>query len=660
MTNKHFEVISNFKVKASDDGKDTIKIEGYANTTTTDRSGDIIIEEAWSKGGMDNYLKNPIVLAYHKHDQPIGEVTGYGVSNKGLHVVAEISKAAGDVYDLVKDGILKAFSVGFRVKDAEYDVDTDLFVIKDLELYEISVVSIPANAESLFSVAKSFTTEEDCLEYKKSFNISQNEADNSQAETDNIGDTKVTEKKKEEVSLTPEQLAKITADAATKAVAEALANKAAEEAKEKAALEAAEKVKLAAISAGESGAERLIKEVEERFAATTKTQEDALEGLRTELAEKNAEILAVQSGKMSFEDKGAAKANVTNKQVDNAVLLAKIMGKSVDQTKFGANLIEKASVGAHLASMTSDWEADFSTRMMEGIKDKLVLEPLFTNRIDMTARTMNFPYNPEAGYAGWIATANLRSNNLGSSASSSTGENVDHLLTEISITADKLAAKEYLGYEEEEDSILPILSIIQGAAERRMARTIDTEILRANAGAETVSGTGTAPTTFNGICVIADDVAGAAMEIAQATTGVTSVADLQTMRRNMGVWGLQPSELVYIVNQKTYFDLLEDPDFRTMDLVGANATILSGQIGSCNGSPVIVSDSFDTVASSAYGAVCVNVRNFLYGTLRGLTVERDRNIEDQKNIIVVTKRIGFTPITAATATQSATSVLKYS
>ena len=164
--NKEMHLTSNFRIKAVSEDKESIKIEGFDKTTNKDRVGDVILEEALSKGGIDNYLKNPIVLAFHNHERPIGEVTEYSVNNQGLRVVAEISKAAGDVYNLVKEGVLKAFSVGFRVKDADYDSDTDIFVIKDLELYELSVVSIPANAESIFSVQKSFKDEEEYNEFK--------------------------------------------------------------------------------------------------------------------------------------------------------------------------------------------------------------------------------------------------------------------------------------------------------------------------------------------------------------------------------------------------------------------------------------------------------------------------------------------------------------
>jgi HK97 family phage prohead protease len=146
-----------------------VEISGYANTTVKDRQGDVIIAEAWTKGGLTNYSKNPIILAYHDHTQPIGRAKGLFVDSNGLKIVADISSTAGDVYKLIKEGILKAFSVGFRVKDADYDSATDIFVIKDVELYEVSVVSVPANQDSLFDVSKCFNNAAEYAEFKKSF-----------------------------------------------------------------------------------------------------------------------------------------------------------------------------------------------------------------------------------------------------------------------------------------------------------------------------------------------------------------------------------------------------------------------------------------------------------------------------------------------------------
>ena len=116
-------------------------IEGYANTTNRDRAGDIIPTQTWQKSdALSNYYKNPIVLAYHDHGKPIGKTVETSVTEMGLKIKAKISKAAGEVYQLIKDEVLSTFSVGFMIKDANYDPNSDTFYITDLELTEISVV----------------------------------------------------------------------------------------------------------------------------------------------------------------------------------------------------------------------------------------------------------------------------------------------------------------------------------------------------------------------------------------------------------------------------------------------------------------------------------------------------------------------------------------
>tara|TARA_S200002703_G_scaffold19061_1_gene15522 strand:+ start:4041 stop:6749 length:2709 start_codon:yes stop_codon:yes gene_type:complete len=168
--NKTFYLNSSFETKAVTKKSKSLKIAGYANTTTKDRANDIVTAEAWAKG-VDHYRKNPVLLYQHKHDNPIGRVENIKVDRKGIFVEAAVSEAAEKnhgVQTLIKDGALKSFSVGFRVKDGKYNRDDDSMLITDVELLEISVVSVPCNQESLFSIRKSFENDSEYEEFKKS------------------------------------------------------------------------------------------------------------------------------------------------------------------------------------------------------------------------------------------------------------------------------------------------------------------------------------------------------------------------------------------------------------------------------------------------------------------------------------------------------------
>ena len=171
MKDKTLYLNSSFETKAVKKGSKSLKIAGYANTITKDRAGDVVTAQAWAKG-VENYRRNPVLLYQHKHDAPIGRVDKITVDKKGIFVEAAVSEAAErnqGIQTLIRDGALKSFSVGFRVKDGKYNREDDTMMITDVELMEISVVSVPCNQDSLFSIRKSFESDTDYEEFKKSF-----------------------------------------------------------------------------------------------------------------------------------------------------------------------------------------------------------------------------------------------------------------------------------------------------------------------------------------------------------------------------------------------------------------------------------------------------------------------------------------------------------
>ena len=176
---KIFHWANTFKAIEQDDG--SIDIKGSASTNALDRAGDIIEPTAWAKGGLDSFKNNPIILFNHNHDRPIGRAKEIGGSEKGLDITARISKAAGEVTNLIKDGVLGAFSVGFKVKDADYMKETDGYRIKDAELFEVSVVTVPCNQDAVFSLAKSFDSMEEYEKFTQTFTTQANSTESADA-----------------------------------------------------------------------------------------------------------------------------------------------------------------------------------------------------------------------------------------------------------------------------------------------------------------------------------------------------------------------------------------------------------------------------------------------------------------------------------------------
>ena len=122
------------------------------STPEIDRYGTIIIPS-----GIDYtaYLNNPVVLAQHDSDDwPIGKCLGFAMNGENLEATLQlhrITNEACEVADLVKEGYVKAVSVGIIPTEwEEKTIDGELVTIyTKSELVEFSIVSIPANREAL-------------------------------------------------------------------------------------------------------------------------------------------------------------------------------------------------------------------------------------------------------------------------------------------------------------------------------------------------------------------------------------------------------------------------------------------------------------------------------------------------------------------------------
>jgi hypothetical protein len=643
MKEKVLHINSAFSIKADGSSDTSIYIEGYASTVDTDRQGDVVPTQVWNKG-MTNYLKNPVILAYHDHGQPIGRMTEYKTDSKGLWIKARISSAAKQ-FQLIKDGILTAFSIGFRVLDAEYKTDADVFLIKDLELVEISVVSVPANQNTLFDLSKAFDSAEDYKSFKEQFAPIGSSAKGLESSTEaNSKSQKEWNMNPEEIKQMLAQAAKEAAEQATKALAEqqkAIQEKATQEQQQKAELAAVVKSAVEAqIKTIGTGSEALLEEVTKRFEQERQDNKKALEGLEAVIKEKASELEAIQKSKMNFQDKGVSQAS-TYEEREKAVLLSKVTGKALGDTTYGREIIEK--YGAHVPSAT--WELEVSLQMENEVRRRLVMAPLMKS-IAMKTNVMTIPVNPEAGKATWVQNSDF-------GATASSGSTQTHALKEITLNAYKVATREYMAYEEEEDALLALMPVVRDAMVRRVARAVD---------AAMINGVGSGTDPVKGIAMY--DTASA---VQIDSSNPVTVAKLRALRKDLGPWGLDPSQLVYVVNTETYYNLLDDTTFLSVDKVGAQATLLTGQIGLIGNTPVVVSGEFPAILEAADGlstniaAFCFAPANFLVGNQRGLRVDTQELVETQRRVLVASLRTGVTQLTNVVAGTAAmgVSTLRY-
>lgn len=118
-----------------------------ASTSKRDRHGESIKQDGWD---LDNYLKNPVILADHNWsvEKIVGKATNISFEGDQMIVEGEFADTTlgREVKYLYEAGFLKAVSVGLipRTYDAQYSS-----IITTAELLELSFVTIPANPEAL-------------------------------------------------------------------------------------------------------------------------------------------------------------------------------------------------------------------------------------------------------------------------------------------------------------------------------------------------------------------------------------------------------------------------------------------------------------------------------------------------------------------------------
>jgi HK97 family phage prohead protease len=662
MSNKIFNFVSTFKnLGEQEDG--SVEIKGSASTNSLDRAGDIIEHDAWVKnGGLENYMNNPIILFNHDYNKPIGRAKGISVDDNGLQLHAKIAKSAGDVKDLVKEGVLGAFSVGFKVKDAEYMTETDGYRIKDAELFEVSVVSVPCNQGATFSIAKSFDNEKEYRKFHESLRAGSTEIADAVEVKQPRGEKSQEEKiMSEDVkNVTPEGFnldefaQKIAGETAAKFAMQQAEQKAKEakeleekqviEADEKAAVEAKQEEQKTIVTSVMSGAEKLMQDLETRVNQKNEDLESVVKELEKTIAEKSDEVMKMRESKRVFSDRGNSD---WKKAFEQDILDAKFAGVATGKgwnNEYAENVMQKVNEHSGVQVSSADFEQVVSSNIERDIQNELVLAPLF-REIVMSSANMIVPILPDSGYAEF-ASAQTAS---GSSPHGNLAERGDSYgspfggvdLTERSLSTKKLISQSYLGNETEEDAILPILPLIRESMVRSHARAIENAIL---AGDDADGAFGTSGASFEGLLHLARNDSDYTQSSTAFASDTLTAAELLSLRKNMGKYGVNPQDVVYIVSQRSYFELLEDGEFQDANLVGDMATKLSGEIGQVFGSRVLLCDEFATPATGAFAAVAVYPRNFVMPRLRGVTIESDYEVANQRRVLVASQRIGFTDL----------------
>ena len=146
------------QIKATgDDGT----VEGYGSVFGVRDNYDDVI----AKGAFMDSLKShkaagtmPAMLWQHDADKPIGVWTEMVEDEKGLRIKGQLAMETvkgKEAHSLLKMGALNGLSIGFMSKEWAYDRETEVRTLTAIDLWEVSLVTFPANEKARVTNVKS-------------------------------------------------------------------------------------------------------------------------------------------------------------------------------------------------------------------------------------------------------------------------------------------------------------------------------------------------------------------------------------------------------------------------------------------------------------------------------------------------------------------------
>jgi uncharacterized protein len=158
------------ELKADDAGE----VEGYGSVFGgLDSYGDTIEPGAFAASISK---RKPKMLWQHRMDKPIGVWDDVSEDGKGLRLKGRIAdtELGREARQLIKMGAMDGLSIGYRtIRD---EMRGNNRILKEVDLWEVSFVTIPADAAATVTGVKSIATERDCEDALREMGFSRREA----------------------------------------------------------------------------------------------------------------------------------------------------------------------------------------------------------------------------------------------------------------------------------------------------------------------------------------------------------------------------------------------------------------------------------------------------------------------------------------------------
>ncbi len=152
---QHHQLPCRFEIKSiAPDGT----FEGYASVFNLIDSHNDRVHPGAFKTSIKSRDKPVQLLWQHQWQSPVGVITSLYEDARGLYMKGKLLldvAQAKEAYVLMKSGVVRGLSIGYSVKRSRRNPDSGVRELLDLNLWEISLVTMPANEAAQVTVVKS-------------------------------------------------------------------------------------------------------------------------------------------------------------------------------------------------------------------------------------------------------------------------------------------------------------------------------------------------------------------------------------------------------------------------------------------------------------------------------------------------------------------------
>jgi len=357
--------------------------------------------------------------------------------------------------------------------------------------------------------------------------------------------------------------------------------------------------------------ERLIKALEERVANVEEVLAKGVQGRPNIVVEGSTPYERFENFlTLKAEDPTIAKWQDLSDAYTIFASIRRLRGQPYDGSWLHKRFVEvtKAVTGAELANYIP---VGFSNRVLQLIRLQPSV-PQLLPQVDMPTETFKIPLSISGINVAYVAAGTA----ITPSNASAQG---------VTLEAKKLAAAVEVADEVSEDAIVAVLPEFQTALAVAFAEGLENAVINGD-----TSSTDSLLKVWNGLVKLAHSHEVTTFDAASIMQAIAS----------MGKLGVNPNEVVIVVNPNKYAEMVQWSEVSTVDKYGAQATVVTGELAKIWGRPVVVS----AFVPNDVHALVFNRRAFLLGMRRGLRVETQRDILKQVDILAATLRVAFAPV----------------